>query len=232
MRHVSTAIAWSTSGSTVNFTSAPHASTMSQTTSRIAAHSIVTTIQPVPHPLHPLRSTIPLLPRDWSTWYPLLWQTDFPLPFLDEPSEDLIIPVLSWRVFTPPPFNSAVFILPPQILMTMMFMTLTPGGTSMVIRVFRWCFNAIIGVILQLPVSFFPFCSSFHPLMPSSYTMIGQLFEPCWLCFFYFILSSWLWIYLLTSRIFSMGYSIVLPIVLPCSFTFSFLGHTSHSRCI
>ena len=155
MRRVSIAIAWGTSESTVNFTPAPHASTMLQTMSKITAHSVVVTTQLVPNPLHPLRPIIPLLPWDQSTWYPLLWQTDFPLPLLDEPFKDLVIPMPPLHVFTPPPFDSVVFVLLPQVPMMTMSMTPMPGGTSTVIEIFQQCFNATMGVMLQLPISFF-----------------------------------------------------------------------------
>ena len=60
----------------------------------------------------------------------------------------------------------------------------------------------------------------FCPFMLSSCTIVGRPFGSHCLCFFYSILSLWLWIYPFISRIFSTEYSLVLLTVLSCSLPF------------
>ena len=152
MKCVSISTIWDTSRSIANFTLVPPVSTMPQTTSKTIAHSVVTTIQLVLYPLYP---TNPLLPQDQFAQCPLLWQTDFPLSLFDGLSVDLVTPIPPLHIFTTPLSDSVVFILPPWVLTTTMSLTLTPEGTSMVIRVFQQCLNATMGVMLWLPVSSF-----------------------------------------------------------------------------
>ena len=99
----------------------------------------------------------------------------------------------------------------------------------------KWLFDAwyatdiIDAIVVFVTIACFLlyfFCTS----MLFSCTIIGWLFESHCLRFFNSILSSWLLIYPFISRIFSIEYSLVLLTVLPCSFTFHFLSHTSHSR--
>ena len=123
--------------------------------SRIAAHSAVATTRLMPYPPHPLHPTILLLLLDQSVQYPLRWQTGSLLLPLDEPSVDPVTLVLPLHTSTPPPSNFTMLVLPPLVQTTTMSMTLMLGVTSMESRIFRWCLNATMGVMLRSPISFF-----------------------------------------------------------------------------
>ena len=102
---------------------------------KIAACSVVTTIQLIPYPLRPLHPTTPPLPWDQFAWCLLRWQTDF-LSLLGGLSVGPVTLVLLLHTSTLPPSSFAAFILLPQAQMMMMSTTPTPGETSMAIRIF------------------------------------------------------------------------------------------------
>ena len=151
----SIATVWDISASIVNSTPVQLASAMLLIMSRIAAHSAVATTQLVPYPPHLHHPTILPLLLDQSIQYPLCLQIGFLLPPLDKPSVDPIALALPLRAFTPLPSDFTMLVLPPLVLTTMMSITLMLGITSMENRIFRWCLNATLGVMLRSPVSFF-----------------------------------------------------------------------------
>ena len=162
--------------SIVSFTPALPASVMPLITSKIAARSVITTIQPIPYPLCLLHPTTLPLPWDQFTWYHLRWQTGF-LPPLDRLSVGLItlMPLLHTSIL--PPSGSVTFVLLPQVQMMTISTTLMPSITSTAIRVFQWCLNVTMGVMIQLPIS-----SLFLPLFPCtlmllSHTATSQVFD-------------------------------------------------------
>ena len=116
-----------------------------------------------------------------------------------------LVPLLHTSIL--PPSNFSVSVLLPQVQMTMTSMTLMPGITSTVIRIFQRCLNATLGVMLRLPI-YFP--SSLCTLMLPSCIATSQVFNSRYQHFFYSALSSHLWIQLLFSRIFFTEYSFVL----------------------
>ena len=123
---------------------------------KIAACSTIAIIQPVPLPLCLLPPIILSFLWNQFTWYPLCWQIGSPLPLLDGLSVGLVALVPLPHISILPPSGFAAFILLPQVQTMMMSITLMPGITSTVIRIFQWCLNATMGVMLRLPI-FFPF---------------------------------------------------------------------------
>ena len=165
MKHASIATAWGISASIVNSTPILLASAMPLIMSKTIAHFIITITQLTPYLPHLLCPTILPLPLDQSAWYPLHWQTDSLLPPLDGPSMDPVALISPLHLSTPLLSDSAVPVLPPQVLTTTMSMTLMLGVTSMGSRIFQQCLNATMGVMLQLSISFsFPLYSYAFPL--------------------------------------------------------------------
>ena len=154
MKHASIATAWGISASIVNSTPVLLASAMPLIMSKTVAHSVIAITQLAPYPPRLLHPTILPLLLDQSTQYPLHWQIGSLLPPLSEPSMDPVTLVPPPHASTPLPSNSAVPILPPQVLTTTTSTTLTLGVTSMESRIFRWCLNATMGVMLRSSVFF------------------------------------------------------------------------------
>ena len=159
---------WDISASIASSTLVQLAFTMPLIMSRIVAHSAAAIIRLAPYLPHLRRPPIlPLLP-DQSVQYPLHLQIDSLLPSLGEPSMVLVTLVLPLRASTPRPSDVTTLILPPLVQTMTMSTTLMLGVTSMESRIFRWCLNATLGVMLRLPVLFFlylvflcfPFCIS------------------------------------------------------------------------
>ena len=247
-KHASIATAWDISASIVNSTPVLLASAMPLIMSRIAAHSATATTRLVPYLPHLLCPTILPLLLDQSIQYPLRWQTGSLLPPLNKPSVDPIALTLPPHASTPlpsdfmmlvlPPFPSdfTMLVLPPLVQTTMMSMTLMLGITSMESRIFQWCLNATMEVMLRSPISFFLFPFSFFLSLVLLCSPFVSLLAECLIPASHNSLtpfhSDTFGANRSFPRIFSIEYSFVLLNLLSPSLTFHSFCHTSHNKHI
>ena len=171
----SIATVWDISTSIANSTPVQLAFAMPLIMSRIIAHSVVAKIRLASYPPRLHRPTILPLLLDQSVQYPLRLRIGSLLPPLGEPSVDLVILALPLHAFTPLPSDFTMLVLPPLVQTMTMSTTLMLGVTSMESRIFRWCLNATLGVMLQSPISFLPF--SCIPMLPFRIST-SRVFDP------------------------------------------------------